>query len=160
VAFEHHINEDFTGYPALTARRPTNLFSKIIALVDTFDALTSGRVYMKNAIPPDEVLRKMMYQMNIKFDAFLLKMFVSIIGIYPAGTLILLSTDELAVVVQNNPENLARPIVKIVGDRKGPHSEYMTVNLMLVENAERKIIRIIDPKKYNIDIKNILLSDK
>lgn len=160
VAFEHHINEDFTGYPALTARRPTNLFSKIIALVDTFDALTSGRVYMKKAIPPDEVLRKMMYQMNIKFDAFLLKMFVSIIGIYPAGTLILLSSDELAVVVQNNPENLARPVVKIVGDRKGPHTEYLTVNLMLVENAERKIVRIIDPKKYGIDIKSILLSDK
>ena len=54
------INNDFTGYPTLKYdKRNTTLFSKIISIVDTFDALTSGRVYLKKTITPDKVLKKM-----------------------------------------------------------------------------------------------------
>jgi HD-GYP domain-containing protein (c-di-GMP phosphodiesterase class II) len=158
-AFEHHINEDLTGYPTLKEKRPINLFSKIISISDAFDALTSGRVYIKKPIPPDEVLRKMMYQMTVKFDAFLLKLFVNIIGIYPAGTMILLSTDELAVVSKNNPQNLSRPIVRLVGNRRGMFQQYPEEDLSAPENSGRKIVRIIDPQKYHIDIKNIIMAD-
>ncbi len=159
VAFEHHINDDFTGYPVLREKVPTNLFSKIIAISDTFDALTSGRVYIKKAIPTDEVLRKMMYQMTVKFDAFLLKMFVNIIGIYPAGTLVLLSTEELAMVTQNNQDNLSRPHVKIIGDRSGPKKEFIAIDLSQAEHAGIGIQKIIDPGKHNIDLKTILQMD-
>ncbi len=159
AALEHHINEDFTGYPVLKTRRPLNLFSRIISICDAFDALTSGRVYIKKAIPPDEALRKLMYQMTVKFDAYLLKLFVNIIGIYPAGTMILLSTDELAVVSRTNPANLSRPIIRLVGDRKGPFQKYIDVDLSQPENSRRQIVRIIDPQKYHIDIKSIILTD-
>ena len=69
AAFEHHINSDFTGYPVLHyARRRQNLFSRIISVVDTFDALASGRVYLKSqdvrrsgteedALPDDQQVR-------------------------------------------------------------------------------------------------------
>lgn len=160
VAFEHHINNDYTGYPLLSNKRPTNLFSKIVSIADTFDALSSGRVYIKKSIPPDEVLRKMMYQMKVKFDEFLLKLFVNIIGIYPAGTLVLLSTDELAVVSRNSEDNLSRPVVRVIGDRSGPYEQFAERNLSLPENSDTQIARIVDPAKYKIDIKSILLSDK
>jgi HD-GYP domain-containing protein (c-di-GMP phosphodiesterase class II) len=159
AAYEHHINEDFTGYPVLAFKRPTNLFSKIISIADTFDALTSGRVYIKKSISSDEVLRKMMYQMTKKFDPFLLKMFVSIIGIYPPGTLILLSSDELAIVQKNNPGDLSLPQVKIIGNRSGPFQKFEEVDLSLPENTYRRIVRIIDPRRYDIDMKAILLQD-
>jgi len=159
VAFEHHINKDFTGYPTLSAKRSTNLFSKIVSIADTFDALNSGRVYIKRAIPPDEVLRKMMYQMDVKFDDFLLKLFINIIGIYPPGTMVLLTGDKLAVVSKTNPNNLSRPELKIIGSKSGPYKEFIEIDLAAPENSDIKINRIIDPSKYNIDIKNILLSD-
>ncbi len=159
AAFEHHINEDFTGYPKLRKKASTNLFSKIITIADTFDALTSGRLYIKKAISADEVLRKMMYQMTVKFDAFLLKLFINIIGIYPAGTLILLSSDELALVTANNPGNLSRPQVKIIGDRSGPRKEFVDIDLSQPERASLNILRIIDPGKHSIDIKAILQRD-
>ena len=159
AAFEHHINQDLTGYPTLKTKKPLNLFSKIISISDSFDALVSGRVYFKKAIPPDEALRKMMYQMTVKFDAFLLKIFVNIVGIYPAGTMIFLSTDELVVVSKTNPANLSRPVVRLVGDRKGPFHQYPEADLSDPENSRRQIVRIIDPQKYNIDIKSIILAD-
>ncbi len=159
AAFEHHINEDFTGYPKLHRERPTNLFSKIISIADTFDALTSGRVYIKKSLLPDEVLRKMMYQMTVKFDAFLLKLFVNVIGIYPPGTLVMLSTDELVVVMKNRQEDLMHPLVRVIGNRSGPLREFVDLDLAEPENASRRITRIIDPNKYGLDIKQILLAD-
>jgi len=160
VAFEHHINKDFTGYPNMVTRRPMNLFSKIVSIADTFDALSSGRVYIKKSIPPDEVLRKMMYQMDVKFDDFLMKLFINIVGIYPPGTMVLISGDKLAVISKTNPDNFSRPIVKIIGDKTGPAEKFIEIDLSDSEHNDMQIIRIIDPSKYNIDVKNILLSDR
>lgn len=160
VAFEHHINRDYTGYPSLIDKRPLNLFSKIVSIADTFDALNSGRLYIKKAIPPDEVLRKMMYQMNVKFDEFLMKLFVNIIGVYPPGTMVLMTGDRLAVIVKTNPGALSRPVIKVIGDKSGPYVQFEEIDLAMEEHADKRVIRIIDPSKYNIDIKNILLSDR
>ena len=159
VAFEHHINSDYTGYPAMKYKKPMDLFSKIVSIADTFDALSSGRVYIKKSIPPDEVLHKMMNQMTVKFDPFLLKLFANVIGIYPAGTLLRLSTDELVVVSETNPDNLSRPRVRIIGNKFGPLKEYVDLDLSHPENENRRIVRIIDPQAYNIDLKQILLSE-
>jgi HD-GYP domain-containing protein (c-di-GMP phosphodiesterase class II) len=159
-AFEHHINQDFTGYPVLRhQRRRTGLFARIISIVDTFDALTSGRVYIKKQIPPDEVIRKMRYQMQSKFDPFLLKIFNDVIGIYPAGSLVLLTTEEIALVLTNNEKDLARPYVKIIGNRAGLLAEPLWVDLSAADNLERKIVRFVDPASHGLDIKDFVLTD-
>jgi len=159
-AMEHHINGDFTGYPLLRMdKRPTNLFSKIISIVDSFDALSSGRVYMKKKFSPDEVFRKMRFQMQIKFDPFLLKIFNDIIGIYPAGTIVLLNTDEIAVVLTNNETDKARPFVKIVGNHDGLLEKSKWINLSQLEHHHRQIVRIIDPDSYGINVKAFVLQD-
>ncbi|MFQ6007757.1 MAG: HD-GYP domain-containing protein, partial [Candidatus Zixiibacteriota bacterium] len=159
-AFEHHINADFTGYPTLRyQKRPHNLFSQIISIADTFDALTSGRVYLKKAIPPDQVLKKMHYQMKVKFNPLLLKIFNDIIGIYPAGTLVLLTTDEIALVLTNNDKDKARPYVKIIGNKEGLLETPQWDDLSLPEHTHRRIVRMIDPSRYGLDIRDFILSD-
>jgi HD-GYP domain-containing protein (c-di-GMP phosphodiesterase class II) len=159
-AFEHHINYDLTGYPTLRHElRMTNLFSRVVSVVDTFDALTSGRVYHKRPIPPDEVLRKMHYQMTSKFDPFLLRVFNDIVGVYPAGSLVLLSTDEIALVLTNSEADRTRPYIKIVGNREGLLERPDWVDLALPEQAHRQIVRLIDPSRYGLDIKDFVLYD-
>lgn len=159
-AFEHHINSDFTGYPSLRHdRREPTLFSRIIAIADTFDALTSGRVYIKKAIPPDEVIRKMRYQMTAKFDPLLLKIFMDIVGIYPAGSLVLLSTRELALVLTQNDVDKTRPYVKIVGDRDGLFDEPQWADLSDPANAHRTIVRMVEPEKYGLNLQRFVLQD-
>ena len=160
AAFEHHINADFTGYPMLHyKKREPDLFSKIISIVDTFDALTSGRVYLRKALPPDVVLRKMRHQMTTKFDAFLLKLFNDIIGIYPAGTLVLMTTDEIALILTNNQDHPARPYIKIVGNREGLLETPLWVDLTLPEHADRGIVRRIDPAHYGLNVRDFVLGD-
>jgi HD-GYP domain-containing protein (c-di-GMP phosphodiesterase class II) len=160
VAVEHHIHTDFTGYPQLHyAKRPSNLFSRIISIVDTFDALSSGRVYLKKAIPPDVVFKKMRYQMQVKFDAFLLKLFNDVVGIYPAGSLVLLNTDEIGLVLTNNEKDKARPSVKILGDRNGLFDKSNWVDLAAEDQVHRAIVRLVDPARYGLDIKDFVLRD-
>ena len=60
VAYEHHINFDKSGYPQLEGHMDQSLFSRIVAIVDCFDAMTAHRAYRKNAFllrraPPDHL---------------------------------------------------------------------------------------------------------
>ena len=158
--FEHHVNLDFNGYPKLQRdKRPLNLFSRIISIVDAFDALTSGRVYVKELIVPDEALRRMHSQLHTQFDPFLFKMFHNIVGIWPAGSLVLLSDGEIALVLTNNEHDMTRPYVKIVGNRDGLLAQPEWVDLSKIENQHRAILRLIDPDRYGLDIKNFILHD-
>lgn len=160
TAFEHHINSDFTGYPLLRYdRRNQNLFSRIVSIVDTFDALTAGRVYIKKSMTPDIVFKKMRFQMKIKFDPFLLKLFNDIVGVYPAGSLVLLNTDELALVLTNNEKDKARPALKIVGNKEGLHDKPVWVDLSSPDETNRSVVRMVEPSRYGLDIKNFILKD-
>lgn len=159
-AFEHHINNDFTGYPMLRLEKAdTILFSKIISIVDSFDALTSGRVYLKKSIEAEDVIKKMQYQMKVKFDEFLLKIFNDIIGVYPIGSLVLLTSDEIALVLANSQTDKSRPYVKIVGDKSGIHESPIWTDLSSEENVNRKIVRKIEPENHGLDIKDFILEN-
>jgi HD-GYP domain-containing protein (c-di-GMP phosphodiesterase class II) len=159
VAFEHHINPDHSGYPTLPDDRPTNLYSRIVSIVDNFDALSSGRIYIKDPIPPDEVMRRLMNQMRVKFDSLLLKLFVGIIGIYPVGTLVLLSNDSFGIISRTNQENLYRPELYIIADREGEKTEPILIDLSREENHEIDIVRIIEPEKYGLKLSKYILAD-
>ena len=99
----------------------------------------------------------MRFQMTNKFDPFLLKLFNDIIGVYPAGSLILLTTEEIALVLTNNDNDPLRPYVKIVGDRNGLLGEPIWLDLSLPENADRKVVRQIDPERYGLNIRDFVL---
>jgi len=104
-------------------------------------------------------MKKLRHQMKVKFDPFLLKLFNDIIGIYPAGSLVLLTTDEIALILTNNEQDKSRPYVKIVGDKNGLHKEPLWIDLSLPENGDRKVVRQFDPSRYGLDIKQFILKD-
>ncbi len=159
VAFEHHINLDNTGYPKRTKDRELNLFTRIITVADTFDALTSGRIYITDPIPPVEVLRKMMYRMRNKFDHLILKIFINNVGLFPAGSLTLLSNSQIAIVEKNNPKTPAAPVVRVIGDKFGLKDTVTIVDLSSPENSGITIKRFLDPKETNIDVKRYIYQD-
>lgn len=159
AAYEHHINPDGSGYPTLAEQRPTSLYSRIIAIADAFDALTSGRVYIKHRIPPGEVLRKMMYKMAVKFDSFLLKLFINIIGIYPVGTLVLLSDKRIGIITKTNRNEMNRPELRLIADHGGVKSSPEWFDLADPANRSVDIVRCLDAEQFGIDITKYILSD-
>ena len=89
------------GLPSLN--NCLSLFGRIVSIVDCYDALTTARVYREQNLTPYESLKYLWENMDTPseprlFDRALVKMFIEIMGLYPPGTLVQLSTGELGVV--------------------------------------------------------------
>jgi len=156
AAFEHHMNYDFSGYPKLSVPWTQSLTGRILTIADCYDAMTSARVYRREPLLPEKVLKIMFAKSGQSFDPILLKLFVNCVGIIPIGSLVLLDTNELAVVLRPNPgkESAQRPWVKIITDANGNPIEGPEVNL--AETGPDglypySIVRLVDNTEYRFD---------
>lgn len=157
ASFEHHLNYDLSGYPKLATPRRVSLFGRITSIADCYDALTSARVYNRNPFIPDKALSFMMKKSNTAFDPILLKIFINVVGVYPVGTLILLNTKELGVVMKANPNpaNIHKPRIKLITDSQGNEIDGEIVDLS--ENQGTLVVRSLDHRKYGIDVSKYFL---
>lgn len=160
AAFEHHMNDNFTGYPRIKHPSELSLFSKIVSIADRYDAMTSARVYARAALSPEKALRTMQEWAGKEVDALLFKFFMNLVGIYPIGLLVLLDTKELGLVFENNKDDLNRPRVMVIADSNRQWVKGFVVDLNEKEEHgayRRSIIKAMDPKQYNINPAEYLL---
>ncbi len=157
ASFEHHMNLDFSGYPKLTVPWTISLTGRILTIADCYDAMTSSRVYRREPMSPSKVLNMMFSKSGKAFDSVLLKLFVNCVGIIPIGSLVMLETSELAVVLKPaiDKANAERPFVKIITDPQGDPVEHGR-EVDLTEKDEigdfrHNIIRLIDNTEYKFD---------
>ena len=162
AAFEHHLNLDLSGYPKLKTPWRMTLSSRVIAIADCYDAMTSARVYRREPLSPPAVLKFMLERSGTAFDAVLLKYFVTCVGIVPLGTLVLLDTAELGVVVQPaaTKEDSARPVVRVICDASGaPLEPPVDVDLREKDPSGRhlrSIVRLVDNTEYRLETSHYL----
>ncbi len=159
MAYEHHMKNDLTGYPRSRRPRSPALFSRIVAVCDGFDAATSKRSYQSVPWPPDKVLREMRDNPKRGYDPLLVKVLINAMGVYPVGTLVILDSGELGIVVEaaSDPQALHRPKVKLVFDASGlAYADPPLVDLTELEPAtgtpRRSVVKTSDPDKYGIDV--------
>jgi HD-GYP domain-containing protein (c-di-GMP phosphodiesterase class II) len=79
MVLQHHENLDGSGYPQGLRDDGITLPSRIIRIVDTYDALTSNRVY-KTSLTPMEAISLIIEEMNAQINPALLKSFISFLG--------------------------------------------------------------------------------
>jgi HD-GYP domain-containing protein (c-di-GMP phosphodiesterase class II) len=161
-AFEHHMNNDLSGYPEVESAFKLDLFSRIIAIADRYDAITSSRVYARTAHPPDDALSIMHGLSGRELDAVLLKLFIQMVGVYPIGCLVMLNTNEMGLVLENNahPDFINRPRVLLIADSTGEKIACTEIDLMEKEengNFRRNITKTLDSTQYGINLSEYLL---
>ena len=117
VAHAHHERIDGQGYPRALNRTQTSPITKMVSVVDAYDAITSDRVYQKGRAHLDAIgiLNK---AAGSQFDSELVSQFIDCLGIYPAGSLVEMSNGEVALVVDVNPRQKLRPKVLMLLDAK------------------------------------------
>jgi len=162
TVLEHHSAFDGSGYPRLSGRRAPALSSRIVAVADCFDAITSKRSYRK----PEErrqALSLIQAGAGRSFDPRVVRTFVRLMGIFPVGSVVQLSTGEVGVVVRNHERLLARPTVRLVLDAHGNASEPTEVDLSdEVPGGEFRwaVRRSLDPADVGIDMLSLLASGR
>lgn len=117
VVAHHHERLDGTGYPHALAGDQIPLHAQIAAIVDVYDALTSDRHYQQRT-EPTEALRLLFGMASSHFRADLVQAFVRTVGIYPVGSLVRLDNGYLAVVVEQNREDLLKPRLCVMFDTR------------------------------------------
>jgi len=156
AVYEHHISYDGTGYPELLKKRTPTLFARIVAISDTYNAMSSGRVYHRKKNLPDEVITSMANRAGTTFDPILLKVFINALGIYPVGAVVALSSNQVGIVTRSNPKDPENPKVKIVADESGLLGTDEVKVIDLSKEAGINVTRVIDGDKYNINNANYL----
>ena len=160
VAFEHHMNYDFSGYPRVKKYTELDFYSRIVSLADQYDAMTSARVYSRIPMSPDKALSIMMERAGTQLDPLLLKFFINMVGVFPIGSLLLLSTRELGLVYESDVVFTDRPRVLIIIDSKGKRVKGPVVNLTEKDEKGsylRSVVKTLDPNKYKINLAEYML---
>ncbi|MCC7196214.1 MAG: HD domain-containing protein [Gemmatimonadaceae bacterium] len=163
VAYEHHMKRDISGYPRTLRTKSTGLYSRLVMCADAFDAATTRRAYQTEPLSPASVLAEMRDNARRGQDPVVVKAFVSLLGIYPVGTFVVLDTFELAIVhaVNPDPAMVSRPAVLIVSDDLGnvrfPGDLVNLDERDEAGNFRRSIIKTANPDRYGIKVGDYFL---
>jgi HD-GYP domain-containing protein (c-di-GMP phosphodiesterase class II) len=152
VCLHHHERVDGTGYPERISGDLLTLFSRMGAVCDVYDALTSDRCY-KHGWEPAETIRKMAEWRNGHFDERVFQAFVKTIGIYPSGTLVRLKSGRLAIVIEQSDKSLLTPIVKVFFSTKS--NEPVMPEMVNLSRSYESIASAEDPAQWGFDLKQI-----
>lgn len=121
VAYEHHLKPDGGGYPRRLRPRSVGLYSRIVSVIEMFDAATTNLGYRTPVKRPAEYVEIMRTTADTFLDPTCVRVFVEMLGAYPVGTVLLLDSGEIAISrgVNPDPELSDRPLVFIISDADG-----------------------------------------
>jgi putative nucleotidyltransferase with HDIG domain len=135
IILQHHEHADGTGYPDRLKADEIDPLARLVALANCYDDLCNPLDF-KESKTPYEALAFMYAHQRSKYDETLLKHLIKELGIYPPGSIVLLSTGVHGIIISSNPNKPLRP--------------YVMVHDPLVNRQNPRIIDLRDEPKINI----------
>lgn len=140
----HHERHDGSGYPQGLTKDQIPVYTRIVAIADCYDAMTSNRSY-RQAISPTEACKVLYELRDIHFQGEIVEEFIQCVGLYPVGTLVELNTGEVGVVMSEYRKRRLRPNLLLLLDRnKQPTGRTCYLDLMQTQ---------LDDQGHPIEIK-------
>lgn len=159
IVLGHHLHYNRSGYPDWAQKLPFNQMIDIVAIADTYDAITTLRVY-QHPVNPRAALTEMQKIVGTYLDGALVATFVEMMGKYPVGTLVRLDTNEVAVVYRPNPLDEEAPMVRILIEGNGSRLSVPREMSLVDQDGARyaSVVAIVDPLLKNIDVGKFVVS--
>lgn len=151
----HHERVDGTGYPHRLKGDQIPMSGRIASIVDSYDAMVSNRPH-RARMSPTEAICNMYNSRNSLFHEELIEQFIQCIGAYPTGSLVRLSSGQVAIVMSQNKVRRLYPKILMVQDESGVNYDTPFM-LDLWEHAEKSvnepldIDKVIDAADIDID---------
>jgi putative nucleotidyltransferase with HDIG domain len=153
---EHHMRYDLTGYPQRSPQRAQHVASRIVAVADAYDAMTSQRPYSAPRMQ-DEAMNILVRNAGSALDPTLVRLFIGLLGYFPPRSVVLLSSGETAIVTSPSPGDPAKPRVRVIADADGRLTSPVDIDLSDVEQGGgRSVVRCLDPTGMNVSVADYL----
>jgi len=148
VCMEHHERFDGSGYPLGLEGENISLFGRMAAVCDVYDSMTSDRPHRARMEP--NTAFDQMRNSDGQFDPNVLNQFVESLGVYPIGSVVLLTSHRLALVVDQNREDYTRPRVWTFYDTDQAKVVKPDDINLIDSMGHEDIVSSADPDGYNI----------
>ncbi len=146
VCFEHHVKYDLSGYPKVSYKHKPHPASLIVSMCDVYDALLQRRSY-KNDYSPKMIYELMNRERATSFDPELLDIFFKILGVWPIGTMVRLTDSRVAVVREQNEDDVFNPKIEILDPSR--HGELIDLKSAQGQLAIQDFLNpLTDGKEY------------
>jgi len=145
IALEHHEKINGTGYPRKLSGVQISEFGRIVAILDTYEAMTGQRSYRDEYIS-FEAMKNVIASAQNNFDDRLLSMFLRQMGVYPIGSTVRLNNNAIGIVVATNPSLPMRPDIRIIRDEFGDPVEEEEI-VRLATESDILIVKVLDGKE-------------
>ena len=155
VAFSHHEHLDGKGYPRGIDSAGISIFTRVVTVVDAYDAITSDRVYQRGK-PHLIALGILVKGMGSNYEGQYVTQFINSIGFYPQGNIVELSSGDVGLVVEQNKADRLKPkILLILDSHKQPIERKILDMSLSLRDADGQLYRIkeiIRPQDHSLDL--------
>ncbi|MFW5812657.1 MAG: HD-GYP domain-containing protein, partial [Alkalispirochaetaceae bacterium] len=145
AALQHQERFDGRGYPRGLAKEKIIDLARIIAVVDSFEAMVSKRPY-RDPMIGYTAMKNLLSDNGRRFDPEMLKVFIKALGLYPIGSIVLLNDGSIGRVLENDGEAPLKPTIKLLIASDG--TEYPQDDGEVIKLTERRdlfIAKAVDP---------------
>ncbi len=151
----HHERLDGSGYPMGLAGDDIQIYGRIAAVVDVYDAVTASRCYHEG-MSPFKAMKLLLSLADNHFDRSLVYSFIRCMSVYPVGTVVELDNGRLGVVIESNLEMPNKPRLRIFYNMKHKHYEKPSLLDLASSSVEHEIIKTWHPDELDISIDDFL----
>lgn len=119
IAYQVHERPNGRGYPKQRTSDRINICSRILAVADTYTALTTPRAW-RPALTPYAAMETILRMARTRdVDPVATRALLKVLSLFPIGSLVALNDGSIAQVIRRNGERYDRPIVEIVQNSEG-----------------------------------------
>jgi putative nucleotidyltransferase with HDIG domain len=151
IVQQHHERLDGKGYPNQLNEQQITQYGRMLAIVDSYDAMTGERPY-KAAMHPINAFNILMKEAPNSYDKTLVEQFINCLGIYPIGTLVKLTSGKLGLISRLNKSRPLQPFVRVFYNTRLNQAIAMEeLNLSQAKHKDQ-IDCCIKPSEFNINL--------
>jgi len=148
---EHHERIDGSGYPQSLKNENISKYGRMIAIVDSYDAMTAERVF-KTSMQPINAFKILMAESPSSYDQSLVEQFIQCLGVYPVGTLVKLTSGKLGLISKLNPNKPLQPFVRVFYNTRLNQSIALEEINLSKKKYNDQIEKCIKPEEFNINL--------
>jgi len=113
LVYQHHERVDGKGYPKARRKAVIHSFSRIVAVADSYDSLTSARPW-RPAMHPYRAMETLIRSSEVHYDNAVLRGLLQYLSLFPVGSLMTLATGDVVRIIAPNAGQYHHPVVYVL----------------------------------------------